>query len=134
MGVFGCFSRKKFHNFYCLRSNCSEIAAKIAAVSLYLKELKLEAVEKFHHHFRKWWWNFSFKDMTERNTMPAIITIANQKGGVGKTTTTISVGHGLAQRGYRTLLVNVDPRANLPIALDCHRGKGIYKKPREHSV
>ena len=36
--------------------------------------------------------------------MSTIITIANQKGGVGKSTTAVTVGHGLARAGLRTLL------------------------------
>ena len=39
--------------------------------------------------------------------------IANQKGGVGKTTTTLALGRGLAMRGYRVLLVDLDPHASL---------------------
>jgi chromosome partitioning protein len=58
--------------------------------------------------------------------MTTIITIANQKGGVGKTTTTISVGHGLAQKGYRTLLIDLDPQANLASALSCKKDNGVY--------
>jgi chromosome partitioning protein len=40
-------------------------------------------------------------------------TVANQKGGVGKTTTTISLGGLLADQGYRVLLVDTDPHASL---------------------
>lgn len=46
-----------------------------------------------------------------------ITAIANQKGGVGKTTTTVSLGVGLARAGKRVLLVDADPQASLTVSL-----------------
>lgn len=60
--------------------------------------------------------------------MAKIIAISNHKGGCGKTTSTINVGAALAQMGQRTLLVDLDPQANLTISL------GIDPEGQQHNT
>ena len=58
-----------------------------------------------------------------------IFTVANQKGGVGKTTSTVNIGAALAMGGLRTLIIDLDPQGNASTALgvEHQNNEGIFE-------
>lgn len=55
------------------------------------------------------------------------ITVANQKGGVGKTTTAVTLAHGLARKDYNVLIIDLDPQGQCAPLLRMSQGQYVYR-------
>lgn len=124
----------------------------LRAIRLERGETQEEFAEFLNHHLDRHYrktrisrWEKGAEDIPQnvalflmgRQTMSKIkttvIAIANQKGGVGKTTTAVNLGYALARAGYRSLVVDADPQANATVHLGLNpfelnqKGQTLYQ-------
>ena len=67
-----------------------------------------------------------YQRIKEKAIMVKIISIANRKGGVGKTTTAVNIATAMAAIGKRVLILDMDPQGNEKTSLEINKNKCLF--------